>query len=265
MHRISKTLLWLGLSTFLAVGLLYFWAAPRVTEIGDGYSLIQFLNGGGRSYLVDHSGGGSPGPTITELAGDETSVIEVRTRDGKEKSVAWNTPNQEPDSPFPATLSEMDHAGVLIWKIRIPDDLKEGEYATTEWMIGGEVLESGLSFEGIPAGQTATVVLWTGEYLEYYGNGFAGEPPAGMPYWLSYPGMRKSPSSRHGRLVVPRGWEEPYGSLASGDYADSGWLMLRCNRKEEKTPRYFANLEFTYRTKSDSDESVGKDTEMNRE
>jgi len=246
-----KTLLWSLLGTFLVLGLLYLWAAPRVTTIGDGYSLIQFLNGGGSDYLVDHSGGESPGPTVTELAGDKASVIEVRTKEGKKRSVARNTPNQGPDAPFPATLSEMNHAGVLIWKIRMPDDLEEGEFATTEWLIGGEVLESGLSFEGVPAGQTATVVLWTGEHTKYYADGFEGEPPPGMPYWLSFPGTGKSPANRHGVLTVPRGWEEPYGNLASGDYADNGWLMLRCNRKEDGTESYFANLEFTYRFEPD--------------
>jgi len=226
-------------------------AAPRATRIGDGYSLIQFLNGGGRSFLVDHSGGDSPGPTVTELPADETSVIEVKNPDGKKTSVAWNTPTQEPDSPFPATLGEMNRAGVLLWKIWIPDDLRAGEYATTEWRIANEVFESGLSFEGVPAGQTATVVLWTDDYTKYYQDGMEGEPPAGMPYSLSFPGTGKSPTVRSGMLRVPRGWEEPYGNLGSGDYADSGWLLLRCNRKEDGTSRYFARLEFGYRSGAD--------------
>lgn len=151
---------------------------------------------------------------------------------------------------FQVTLKEMNRAGILIWRITIPEDLYENEYLDTEWRIDNEKTKSGLHFKGVPAGQTATVILWTGEYVEYCANGSKGDPPEGMPYHISWPGTGKNTQSRHGRLLIPKGWEQTYGRLASGPHADNGWLMLQSNEKKAKT-QCFAMLDYTYTTETE--------------
>lgn len=235
----------------ILLGVLYLLVPPKITKIGEGVSVIQFLNGGGRSWLIEPRGEG--GPTITELTDDKNTIVEVRTVDGLRKSEAWVSPVVYPEAPFPATREELDDACLLVWRFQIPDDLAEGEYATTEWRIGDEIFESGLSFEEVAPGQTAMVLLWTGDFMQYLREGASGDPPDGMPYCIRYPGTRKSPIEKWGRMKVPKGWETAYGNLGSGDYLDSGWLMLQSNDEEAKTQRYFAFLELVYRFKSDSD------------
>ncbi len=237
----------------LILGAIYLVLAPKITEIGEGATVIQFLNGGGKSWLIEsrgNRGNKEEGkPTIIQLSEDETSVVEVRTIDGLMKADATVSPLKDPASPFPASREEFEQTGLLVWRFKNPDDLAENEYATAEWRIGNEKMESGLNFEDVPPGQTAMVLLWTGDFMHYIREGGTGEPPDGMPYCIRYPGTRKSEVEKWGRMKVPKGWETSYGNLGSGDYLDSGWLMLQSNDKEAKTDRYFATLDLVYRFK----------------
>ena len=252
---------WLALS-LLILGGLYLIFAPAVTKLGEGVHLVQFLNGGGQPWLIKSRG--YPGSeekgqhTLIQLTDDKTSRVEVRTIDGLIKAEATVSPAQAPETPFPATREELEDACLLVWRFEIPGDLAADEYATTEWRIGNEKIESGLSFEEVPPGETVMVLLWTGDFMHYIREGGKGDPPDGMPYCIRYPGPRQSQVEKWGRMTVPRGWETAYGNLGSGDYLDSGWLLLQSNEAEAKSERYFAFLELVYRFKTDRDTAIGK-------
>jgi len=162
---------------------------------------------------------------------------------------------EENDSlEIPISQKALDRTGVLFWRILLPDDLENHEYLSTEWRIGDEIAESGLNFRGIPAGQKVTITLWTASITQYYSDTIAHPSPEtvprpdGIPFVLTYKDENDKLRSRTGVLQVPIGYEEPYGNLATGDFADSGWLMLRCDRSKAKTSAYFAFLEAVWRT-----------------
>ncbi|MEM1443106.1 MAG: hypothetical protein AAGF67_12240 [Verrucomicrobiota bacterium] len=164
---------------------------------------------------------------------------------------SWIASAEEPtnSTSIPLSKKALDQTGVLFWKIHLPDDLEEGEYFGTEWRIHEDVVESGLDLKGVPPGQDVTITLWTASIVQYYRDTVYHRfpetvtRPEGIPFVITYLNEKGSLSSRTGVLIVPKGYEEPYGHLASGDYADAGWLMLRCNRERSKQSDYYAFLE----------------------
>ena len=72
-HLASKLLKLVGIGLVggaLILGVTYLAVAPKVTKIGDGVNVIQFLNGGSKSWLIQPQGeeDRDTGPTITKLS-----------------------------------------------------------------------------------------------------------------------------------------------------------------------------------------------------
>lgn len=163
----------------------------------------------------------------------------------------WIAFAEEPTNSTPVPLSKkaLEQTGILFWKFHLPEDLEEDEYFGTEWRIYEEVVESGLDLKGIPSGQDVTVTLWTASITQYYADTVHHRfpetvtRPEGIPFVITYLNEKGNLSRRTGVMTVPKGYEEPYGNLTSGDYADAGWLMLRCNREKAKQNDYYAFLE----------------------
>ncbi|MEM1443711.1 MAG: hypothetical protein AAGF67_15300 [Verrucomicrobiota bacterium] len=216
---------------------------PSVTQLNEGVTLVQFLNTTGASWVIES---GESEATITELSRDSKSVVTVKS-DTDPGAVAHVGPEHNPSKPFPATAEEMEQSGVYIWRVRIPDDVREDEHMALEWRIGDEQIESGLDFEGVPMGEVATVILWMGELYRFFNEGKQGEPPIGIPYSMRYTNEKGRDRTRHGILKVPRGWEGIYSVMQSGSYADGGWLMLLYNEEYDQKDRYFAFLDLYYR------------------
>ncbi len=144
----------------------------------------------------------------------------------------------------PISAEALADAGVLVWKIAIPDDLKAGEHSATVWFVEGKPYASDLDFKGVPPGSEATVVLWLGDVLSYWRNGFKGPRPEGIPFSVSCTDAKGRPKTRFGTLRIPPGYDELYSFLGSGPYADAGYLLLMSTRSDRDVPVSTTTLEF---------------------
>lgn len=149
----------------------------------------------------------------------------------------------EDRSAPPISAEALIDAGVLVWKIAIPDDLKAGEHSATVWLVEGKLYESDLDFKGVPPGGEATVVLWLGDVFGYWRNEFKGPRPKGIPFSVSCTDAKGRASIRFGTLRIPPGHDELYSFLGSGPYADEGYLLLMSTRTDRE-PVSFVRLEF---------------------
>lgn len=122
----------------------------------------------------------------------------------------------------------VDVAGIHSWLVKVPSDLDEDEYLTSNWYYPTPAMPSvftGIDFKGVLPGSTAKLFVWLGK-----GPMLDAAQMRGIRYCLIYTGKDEKPAKRDGMMKrIPTGFNELYGFQNSGEIAGVGSIIILYN------------------------------------
>lgn len=142
----------------------------------------------------------------------------------------------------------LDAAGILAWRIEVPEDLKDGEYLSLDWTfstVSGEkscVEPGGLEIRDPRPGDLVKVFVWLRPWVDQQGEGLDGMKTC--PIFQEPNGETRT---QYGTLKIPRGFVDLNAHQATSSGPDGGWLMMMVNPDADDN-RNACFLDFSYRS-----------------